>query len=47
MEGELREVEFGGYVGGGAEVGQVRGEAVAEIDAGRGEEAAKEGLADG
>ena len=41
------EVEFGRDVGGGAEVGEVGGEAVAEVDAGGGEVAAEEGLADG
>ena len=41
------EVEFGGDVGGGAEVSEVGGEAVAEVDAGGGEAAAEEGLADG
>jgi hypothetical protein len=47
VERELREVEFGGDVGGGAEVGEVGGEAVADVDAGGGEAAAEEGLADG
>ncbi len=47
MQRELRQVELGGDVGGGAEVGEVGGEAVAEIDAGGGEAAAQEGLADG
>jgi len=47
VERELREVEFGGDVGGGAEVGEVGGEAVAHVDAGGGEMTAQEGSADG
>jgi len=47
VEGECGEVELGGDVGGGAEVSEVGGQAVAEVDAGGGKATAQEGLADG
>ena len=47
MEGKRGKVEFGGDIGGRAEVSEIGGEAVAEINAGGREAAAKEGLADG
>jgi len=47
MDGEGGEFEFGRDLGGGAEMGEVGGETVAEIDAGGGEAAAQKGLADG
>ncbi len=47
MDWEHGNVKLGRYVGGGAEVGEVGGEAVGEVDAGGGEVAAEEGLTDG
>ena len=45
--GRLSGFDLGGDVGGGAEVREIGGEAVGEVDAGGGEAAAEDGLAGG